>query len=319
NRKSLHIEIRHGRSQRPLASIPIPVLDTLGAQLRMVGNLRATRLRLWIRNRTGSYLADTVAASSGSLVPEFTLPASEVAAFIPHYNTVVTIDLLSPDGRVALHSQPIQIGPEVLRFRGPAVHLQNNRLFPEPGNYRLVARIAEREIAQFPFQFVSEADLLRQIEVPRIQIQALSRAGASTPDVTTLHWEEHRGFEAFIEVKSQTTAPDTLVPCTACVRAGTLVLHREALVLPLRRFSSRIRLQPVQFGGAGLQTQAKPLRLSVSVSIDGVEKASALVLVLPPERITNFEGQLSFEIDDLPFDELEYGQIVHRLRFHTQT
>jgi hypothetical protein len=136
--------------------------------------------------------------------------------------------------------------------------------------------------------------------------------------VTTLHWEDHKSFQACIEVTSPAIAPDTLVPCTAYIRDGPNVLQREDIVFPLDRFSRKITLEPVHFGMPGLQTQPKPARLSVSVTINGTEKACALVLVLPPERITNFEGQLTFEVDDLPFDEAEYSQIVHRLGLQTQ-
>jgi len=53
--------------------------------------------------------------------------------------------------------------------------------------------------------------------------------------------------------------------------------------------------------------------LSLDVSSNGKTAASTLVLVLPPERITTCEGQLRFEVTDLPFDEAQYSQIVHRL------
>jgi hypothetical protein len=311
NRECLHFEIRSPK--RPMTSFDIRILDTVAAQQRVIDDLRASRLQLWVSNRTGFHVANAVAASSGSLVPEFLIPGSEFGALIPTSNAVLTIELITPTGHFELNRQPIQVGGKVLRFRGPAVHLGNTQLFAQPGNYRLVARIGERAIGQFPFQFVSEADLVRQIEIPRIQIQAQARTGETITGVTTLHWEEHKGFQACIEVKSEMTAPDMLVPCTTCILDGNKVLKQEEVVFPLERVSRTIRLQPIEFGESGLQSQPKPARLSVSVSIGGEEKARAFVLVLPPERITNFEGQLSFEVNELPFDELEYDQIVQRL------
>jgi hypothetical protein len=319
NCDSLHFEIHQARSQRPLARIPIRVLDTIAFQKRVLASVKATRLRLWSHNRTGFQAAHAVAGASGSLVPELTLPASQFSRLIPAFDALLTIELISPAGHFVLHRQHIQIGADILRFRGPAVRLHGNQLFAQPGNYALVARIGERQIARYPFRVLSDADLLRQIEVARVQIHAQTRTGDSVPGVTTLLWEEHKGFQAYIEFRTQTIAPDTLVPCIACIRDGTTVLQREDFVFPLDRISRTVKLRPLEFGGPGLQTQPKPARLSVSISIDGVERACALVLVLPPERITNFEGQLTFEVDDLPFDELEYGQIVHRLGLQTQT
>jgi hypothetical protein len=313
NREWLPFEIYHSSPDRPLTRLDIRVLDAVAAQQRAFDDLRASHLQLWVRNRTGFHAADTVAGSSGSLLLEFWIQGSEISTFIPTFESVLTIDLVSPTGCFEIHRQPIRVGREILRFRGPAVALTNPELFAQPGNYRLRARIGGREIGQFPFQFVSEAGLLRQITVPLIQIQAQTRAGETTTAATTLNWEEHKGFQAWIEVKSEITAPGTLVPCTVSIRDGKTILKQEEVLFPLDRVSRTIKLQPVEFGPSGLQSRPKPARLSVSVSIDGEEKACASVLVLPPERITNFEGQLSFEVYELPFDELEYDQIVQRL------
>jgi hypothetical protein len=264
-------------------------------------------------NPAGCRLADAVTATSGSVVPDFVIAASEFGAFIPPFEATQTLELVSPTGRVELDRQQILIGGKSLKFRGPPVHLEDKGLFPQPGNYRLEARIAQRVIAQFPFQFLSEAGLLHQVKVPRIQIDAHTRAGDSVPGVTTLRWEEHKGFQASIEIKSEMTAPGTLAVCTACIRDGGLVRQREEIAFPMDRVSRSIKLEPVQFGRSWLQAQPRPARLSLDVTIGGEEKASAFVLVLPPERITNFEGQLSFEVKELPFDELEYSQIVQRL------
>jgi hypothetical protein len=318
DREWLHFEIYFGTARLALSRVELRVLGNEAAQHRLIESLRACCLRLWLCNRTGFRPARAVAASSGSLVPEFTLPASEFAAFVPPFKALLTLELLSPAGRFELNRQPIELGREAVRFRGREVPLDETRLFGQPGNYRLVARIGGRQIAQLPFQFLSQADLLLQILIPRIEIHAQTRNGECVPGVTTLHWEDHKSFQACIEVTSPAIAPDTLVPCTAYIRDGPNVLQREDIVFPLDRFSRKITLEPVHFGMPGLQTQPKPARLSVSVTINGTEKACALVLVLPPERITNFEGQLTFEVDDLPFDEAEYSQIVHRLGLQTQ-
>ena len=59
--------------------------------------------------------------------------------------------------------------------------------------------------------------------------------------------------------------------------------------------------------------------LSTKAYRNGQEQASAFVLVLPPERISNFEGQLTFDAAEVPFDELEYHQLVQRLGLYEGT
>jgi hypothetical protein len=301
-----------------MARLSVRVLDTAAVQQRVLDTLRASRLRLWISNPTGCRLADAVTAASGSLVPEFVIADSEFGAFIPPFEAILTLDLISPIGRIELGRQRILIGGKSLKFRGPPVHLEDKHLFPQPGNYRLEAKVGQRNIVQFNFRFVSEAGLLRQVKVARIQIDAHTRAGESVPGVTTLRWEEHKGFQASLEIKSEMTAPRTLAVCTACIRDGSVVLQREEIAFPMDRVSRSIKLEPVQFGRSWLQARPRPARLTLEVTIGGEEKASAFVLVLPPERITNFEGQLSFDVKELPFDELEYSQIVQRLGLRDQ-
>ena len=316
DRTRLHFELFVTPSERLAARISLAVLDAEAVQLRVLENLRACQSRLWVGNRSGYRLAETVTASSGVLLPEFMLPPSEFSPFLSPFGVVQTLGLIAPTGIIELDRRGIMLGSQPFKFRGPAIRLDDGRLFAQPGRYTLLARIGQRIIARFPFRLVGEAELLSQVQVPRIEIQAHTRAGESIAGVTTLRWEEHKGFGVSLEIKSEISAPDTLASCTATIHDGSSLLWQEKFVFPLDRNSRRIKLRPVQFGGPGLRTQPKPARLMVRAIINGEEKASAFVLVLPPERITNFEGQLTFEVKDLPFDEVEYGQILHRLGVH---
>ncbi|MGH7968387.1 MAG: hypothetical protein ACREIC_06620, partial [Limisphaerales bacterium] len=56
-----------------------------------------------------------------------------------------------------------------------------------------------------------------------------------------------------------------------------------------------------------------PTRLSLNVQLAGETKASLQVVILPPERLTNFEGQLKVDARHLPLDENEYDQIIRGL------
>lgn len=313
NQESLYFEIVMGSPAQILTRLAIPVLNLSAIQQRLVDNLRVSGPRLWVSNRAGCWIADAVTTGSGSLVPEFTIQACQLSVFIPPVEVVQTLELVSSAGSMEVDRRKIRIGSDDLKYYGPAMPLDDTRVFAQPGQYSLISRIEGRELARTPFQLLSEAELLHRVEVSRVQINAETRTGESVPGITTLRWEEHKGFRAAIDIKSEITAPAVLVPCTTCIRNGSTVLQQEQIVFPLDRTSRTVKLQPVWFGGSGLQTQPKPARLNLAVSINGDEKASTFVLVLPPERITNFEGQLSFEVKELPFDELEYRQIIQRL------
>ena len=83
-------------------------------------------------------------------------------------------------------------------------------------------------------------------------------------------------------------------------------------MIPLDRPVRRVGLDRMELG-SGLPARPRPARLVISVCIGGKVKGSVPVVVLPPERITNFEGQLTFEAEELPFDPTEYQQIIQRL------
>jgi hypothetical protein len=83
--------------------------------------------------------------------------------------------------------------------------------------------------------------------------------------------------------------------------------------LPLDRASQLMRLQRLDLVALGLPPRNKPRRLTLTVQIEGEQKAAAQVVVLPPERLTNFEGQLNIEARQLPLDDFEYDQIIHGL------
>ena len=318
NRDWLHVDVLVGPSVRLLAKLSLRILATAAVQQQVIEKLKPTGLRLWVRNRAGFRIAEAVTGTSGYIVPEFIIPAIDFSAFTAPFRVVQIFELITPTGRLELSRQTITLGRQDLKLRGLPTSLEDPRLFSQPGNYRLVARLEQREIAQFPFEFISEAELLSRVKVPRIEILAHARRGESSPGLTTLNWEDHKGFQAAIEITSNTIAPDILVPCSVCVRDGSCVVQQEDIVFPADRVSRTIKLRPVEFGGTGLQSQPKPARLTVAVTIGGQEKACAFILVLPPERITNFEGQLSFEVTELPFDEREYCQIVQRLGLQEQ-
>ncbi|HTL57461.1 MAG TPA: hypothetical protein VL361_17380 [Candidatus Limnocylindrales bacterium] len=313
-RETLDLELVDGPEQRPLAHFKFRLLHRAAVESRLLQSLKARNSRLWVQNRTGCRPAQVVGATSGFLVAEFLVPPADWSAFAPPVETILKVELVSPRGRVEIERQPITLTSKAFTFRTPKLALGDQDLFPEPGNYRLTVSLGPQVVAVLPFEFIGQREMLHRIKVPQISISAQTRAGDLVPGLTTLRWEEHRAVLASMQISSDISAPDTLVNCNASISEGGMVIRNEDIVFPLDRPSRTIKLHPLEFGVTGLQTQPKPARLTVAVTVEGEEKASMVVLVLPPERITNFEGQLTFEVKDLPFDEIEYNQIVQRLR-----
>jgi len=94
---------------------------------------------------------------------------------------------------------------------------------------------------------------------------------------------------------------------------GQHFFRPEEFLLPLDRLSRHIRLRRIKlvFPASRLE---KPVRLLVNACIGNHQKASSTLIILPAERIANFEGQLIADVKNLPLDESEYDEILRRLR-----
>jgi hypothetical protein len=284
----------------------------------LLANLQVEEVRLWSRSGLRCQLGNRFPAGADSVTAELRIANCPLSAFAPPPEEEIGVHLVAENRTTEVERGTVLFsgGRVVWRSRPLAVH--GSELFRGPGDYVLLFSIRGREIARAPFRLLTEAELVNQARIAGIETEAETRSGDHVPGLRTLRWEEHQAFRPEIQIESSVLAPNTLVKCIACVLQGTTVLCREEFLVRLDRGIRRVRLRRIELGALGLRAQPRPTRLVISVCLGGEVKASAQVLVLPPERITNFEGQLTFEAGELPFDEAEYEQIAQRLGLEDQ-
>ncbi len=309
----LRFEVSEQSQERVSGVLEVEVLDRARTERLLLESLQTTKPRLWVHSGGACHPADTLAHSDDFLVPEFSLRHSELCAFVPVPESTLTLSLAAGNQRIPLSRKVVQLGAEDCLVRWPSISLQDPRLFPAPGPYRLVASVADRDLAVLRFSIAGEQQCLQQVRVARIQFQAETREGQLVRGLTTVSWEEHRAFQPVLTLETALSAPNLLVCCTARTCQGDLPLWQEEFVLPLNRVSRSVRLQRIELGGNGLHAQPKPIRLTISVEIAGGQKAAATLVILPAERIANFEGALKLNVEDLPYEESEYEQIIRSL------
>jgi hypothetical protein len=223
------------------------------------------------------------------------------------------MSLLQGANRLLVGRQPASLSGKTLHLLGPAIPLQNSRLFPHPGRYYLVASVANQEVARFSFRIVGDAELGHLVKVTRVNIDAEKRDGRVMPGLRVLRWNEHQAILPSLRIETTVPAPNTLVHCSVHTLQGTLMLGCEEFLLPLARPARDIKLRRMELSLAELRARTKPTRFTLAVYVAGELKAVTPFLLLPADQIANAEGQLTQDAKDLPLDDLEYEQIMNGL------
>ena len=311
----LKLEIIEKSRGTPLGRLVISILGPGATQELLLANLRVHDVRLWIRDGAEFYPGSLILPNATTVIPEFRIAGCPISAFVPPPGEMLlTLNLISGDGqRRILEQRKVGVGLQPVTYRGLALRIGKQSAISGPGSYQLQMELGDHEIGRARFRVLTEPELLQQVTVAGIQIDAERRDGQIEPGLKTLRWEEHQAFRPELQIETEVPAPNSVVRCIVRTLQGTKVLRREEFLLPLNRTRRRVKLRRMEFGIPGLQARPKPARLLLSVCIGGEVKASVPVLVLPPERITNFEGQLRFDAHELPVDQAEYEQIVQRL------
>jgi hypothetical protein len=273
-------------------------------------HLTAENLRLWVRSGARCSLGEYVASSSDYLVPEFTLRTVRPETPPPPEERLLTLSLLQGSSRTPIGRRSVSLNGEAVRFRGPSIPVGSARYFPHPGHYCLVASVADREVARFPFQVVGRQELGKQVKVTQIHIEAEKLDGQKVPGLRVFRRDEHQAILPALRVETGILAPNTLVPCSVQAQQGSAIVGREEFLLPLDRSRREVKLKRIELSAANFAGRSKPTRFMLAVYVAGELKAVKPLLLLPSDRIANREGQLLQDAKDLPLDDLEYDQIL---------
>jgi len=90
-------------------------------------------------------------------------------------------------------------------------------------------------------------------------------------------------------------------------------LHHNQFHLALDRLSQVVQLPPLDVAALCLNQPGHPQELTVRVHVAEALKYSTRLLILPEERIANYEGQLNVNADELVVHDAEYEEILNRL------
>lgn len=311
--KSIRFEIFEQQSERCFGALELQPVALAEAQRVRLEALQAKGLRLWVCTENHRICSECVPVNSDFLLPEFTVPISPFSAFLPPFETTLSMTVVCGNRRQLLLQRSLTLSHRLLTVSGPPLKLETLEPGRLSGPCSIVVALGGRELASFPFRIVSETQVLHEVHVRQIYLAAQRRNGQTARGLKVLRWEEHQAILPWIQIESPIIAPGTRIRCLVTILHGRKVLRTERFILPLDRASQLVRLQRLDLVALGLPARNKPTRLLLTVQIDGEQKAATQIVVLPPERLTNFEGQLNLDVRQLPLDDSEYEQIIHGL------
>jgi hypothetical protein len=278
-------------------------------------NLHVEDQGLWIEAGQIRYRSDQVPASSDAVAVILLPRSTGFNAYLPEWETTLTLSaLFGGNRRLPLCQTPITLSERSRSTRTLTVPVRESALASLPaGLCWLVASVAGHDVAALPFRLVSEQELLDQVRVSQLAVDTLAQDGRCARKVTVLRRDFGRFVQVSVVLETSILAPNTAFPGAVVWSRGDAILRREAFSLKLDRWSQHLVLQTIALAELGLGDPSAPDQLSIAVCLGPDLKRAIKVLVLPDQRITNFEGQLILDPEDLVVHEAEYDDILYRL------
>lgn len=224
----VELELVDSSRGQQLRTFRLEVLDPARIERLMLDSLKVRHCRLWVRSRNRWHLAQGIIPdSSDFLVLELVIGGSEFADFVSPPDGFVTFGLLTGNGRIKLSQIAFTCSGRPQVIRSEPFSVRKGAVFAGPGDYQIAASLGERDLVTFSFRLVGEGELLRQVKVARLDIQAETRDGRTVSGLGTLHWTEHRAIQLSLQVETAVCAPNTLVHCSISASQGSIFSARK--------------------------------------------------------------------------------------------
>ncbi|MCG3148166.1 MAG: hypothetical protein PCFJNLEI_01609 [Verrucomicrobiae bacterium] len=313
-----HWRLRLEKQQTRVAEVKLQILaeDEIVpyTQQLVLQNLRAEGQELHVLCSGRRYQSEIVADSCDAVIPQLTLRAAGFNRFLPEVPVVADVHL---SGGVAglrkIAQLQFVLRPEPVRLPKLVVQVRGTELAEDPGLYRLIIRISEREITSFPFHVASATEVLEQVTVTKLVLNAQTKRGSSVRNSVTLSVAEHRSIAPALEVGVGILAPNVVCAASLLLLEDDQVLMQTDFDVPLdapvKRFkSARIQLQMLRG-----DEQRRERRFTLVTLIGSIQKEQLQFTLVCSEILANFEGQLMASPDQLQVDDNEYQEILRRL------
>jgi hypothetical protein len=277
-------------------------------------SVRVEDTQLFIQAGNTRYQCLQVPDTSDLLLPEFTIRSAGYNTHLPSLQARLQWFLGRADGsRDELASWLVCLSATPLRVRNLGLRVREGRIGSGTGPCQLIVVIGGKERATLPFVVVSEQDVLAGIQVGTIALEATSKSGRQIRNPPSLQLNEHAFLSVSVEIETSILAPNVLAEGLLLLRVADTALAHADFAVQLDRGHLTIGSGRMTLSTLFPQKHSPPQPLTVAVVVAGSEKRARTITVLSAQRISNFEGQLTTDPDELEIEEMEYQRIVRAL------
>jgi hypothetical protein len=309
----LTLEIKHSQTGHVLKRFQLELLDEVRTQLLRLEGVQPQSRRLWVYNGNQRYEADIVVQSNESVRPELTIPASGISGFLPEFKTNATWHLLAGRREFLLEQKTIILGNEAVTIKANSLSLKDQQLFPAPGQYQLLCCVACIEVARFCFRIIDRSKWLQGLKVQQVCLHAETVSERSELERGALIWKKHIAFTPRLELAAPAPAPNETVACRTALRHRGTILQSHKFFVQFDQATKYIVLKHFSLQKLDGSTQGKHLRLELEVYLENDYHGTWPIIVVPYNRISNFEGQLTSNAREFAVDIDAYRDILNRL------
>ena len=261
-----------------------------------------------------TYEGAKIPGSSDFILPQLVIYSAGYNSFLRKLAATLHLVLVGEDGvRREILDMPVTLSSEPTSLHRIAIKVRGGLLGSTPALYQLVVMIGQKMLTAFPFQIVSEPEVLSCLNVRCLNILTRSKSNGQSRNPSTLFLKEQDTVAVEVEIEAAILAPNMAAP-------GALILRIDADVVAHVDFELRL-VQPRQMIRSRMMSWASLISEKVmaerefvaTVVIAGQEKATRSVTIICGKRISNFEGQLTIDPRDLSVDEEDYERILRQL------
>jgi hypothetical protein len=310
---SVVLEVWHCHTGYMIERFQLELLDQSRTQLLRFDGVQPQLRRLWVSGGGQRFEGELVVQSNDSVAAELTISTSPVTRFLPEFKTKVAWHLLAGRDEFLVEENANSFGKEAVVIISRPLCLKNQHWFPGPGDYHIVCSAVGIEIARFSFRIISRSQWLQGLKLQRVDLRAETVSGQAELESGALVWERHVSFRPRLHFAATTPAPNERASGKAVLCHGQSVLQTQEFSVQFNGVAECIDLEQFSLSQLDPASQGSHIRLQLSVYLEHEPKGSWAIIVVPFNRISNFEGQLSSNASELALSEEAYHDILRRL------
>jgi hypothetical protein len=281
------------------------------SRARVRQQLRVERHGFWIEARDLCYRSDQLPDGSDALAVELTLRSTGFNACHREWATFLRLSMALDGCIQALSEIPLVLTENPALRQVLVVRIRGSPLAAcESGLCRLIVSVDGRELAVLFLQKVSEPQLLLGIELRSVTVDAIGPDGARTGQVRTVRRNRYQYLQPVAVIAIDILAPNSTFSGSVDWSLAGQLLQQDAFMVTLDQRTKRLLLPRLQLTTL---TISEPTELRLTVGVASNLAQTVQILLLPEERIADFEGRLNVDPDQLLADDGEYDDILRRL------